>query len=184
MFSEVDQNVPKVWFPVLGEGSRAKLEKFYELIEPDEICPILPFPSKNPRRSDDILKEYRQLLFDVWNIEIRNIIYADEQNPFQVYRHICNAVLRYNNALNPLRGAKYTVSAVSSKLLSLGALLAVYNLKEIGFNIGLANVDVYGYTFKENNTKSLNKNLNYLMFGFMAIVINDKIYLYLGIYNI
>jgi hypothetical protein len=142
---EATEGIPKVWIPILGEGQRNQLERIYILVNPDEICPVLPFPSLSPRRGDELLIEYRELLFDHWRIEPRNIIYSSEQNPFETYRQIQRAVLHYNQALESLGGCKAAVSAVSSKLLSLGAFLATYELKSTGISIGLAHIEAQGY---------------------------------------
>lgn len=142
---EATAEIPKVWIPILGEGRVGQLERIYALVNPDEICPVLPSPSLNPRRGDDIIIEYRELLFDQWRIEPKNIIYAQEQNPFEAYRQIHRAACHYNRALGPLGGCKVAVSAMSSKLLSLGALLASYDLKKIGMSVGLAHVETQGY---------------------------------------
>lgn len=137
--------IPKVWIPILGEQQRGQLDRIYTLVTPNEICPVLPSPSQNPRRADEILIEYRELFFDQWRIEPRNIIYAAEQNPFEAYRQIHKAIRHYNRALQPSGGCKAIISAVSSKLLSIGALLATYELKGAGLNIGIANVESQGY---------------------------------------
>lgn len=42
--SEGSVNLPRVWFPVLGEGQAARLERIRAEIDPDEICPVIPFP--------------------------------------------------------------------------------------------------------------------------------------------
>lgn len=75
-----------IWLPILGEGSSGQIKAAHEMVKPDEICPVVPFPSQDPRRSDALLTEYHQLLFDELNIEGQNIIYVPEQNPFEVYR--------------------------------------------------------------------------------------------------
>src|SRR6266545_202085 len=50
LHAESFQRWPMVWFPVLGEGRRAQLEKIRTIIEDDaEICPVVPHPSKDPR---------------------------------------------------------------------------------------------------------------------------------------
>ncbi|MCL6447906.1 MAG: hypothetical protein K6U04_07100 [Armatimonadetes bacterium] len=146
---EATEGIPKVWIPILGEGQRGQLERIYTLVNPDEICPVFPSPSLNPRRGDELLIEYRELLFDQWRIEPKNIIYASEQNPFEAYRQIHRTVCHYNRSLGPLGGCKSVISAVSSKLLSIGALLAVYELKETGMSVGLAHVEAQGYEIDE-----------------------------------
>jgi len=148
--NEATEGIPKIWIPILGEGNSVKLERIYTLVSPDEICPVLPSPSANPRQGDDILLEYRELIFDQWRVEPKNIIYSSEQNPFEAYRQICRTVLHYEQALNPLGGCKFVISAVSSKLISLGALLATYELKRKGKSIGLAHIEAQGYTMQRD----------------------------------
>lgn len=139
----------RLWIPLLGEGQGPKLERINDLVRPDEICPVLPFPSVNPRRADDLILEYHRLLFDEFRVEPRNFVYASESNPFQVYRHIRRAILQYVDALEPLGGCKVVLSSLTSKVLSIGALLVAYELKEAKMNVGIAQVEVQGYEILE-----------------------------------
>jgi len=135
---------PVIWFPILGEDKIEHLDKAYGHIRPNEICPVLPFPSKNPRRSDTLIKDYHQLLFDKLNIEPQNIMYVPEQNPFEAYIRLTKAITNYNESLAPLDGCKAVISTFSSKLLSIGTLMTAYDLiNEIG--VGVLNVDSQGY---------------------------------------
>ena len=145
LVQESTANVPRIWIPVLGEGKEAQLMRHYDLVRPDEMCPVLPSPSVNPRRSDDLISEYREFLFDRLRVEPTNFIYACEWNPFEVYRQIYRTVERYNDALKVLGGCKVVVSALSSKLLSVGALLAAYEAKRKGFMVALSHNETNGY---------------------------------------
>ena len=158
---ESTAQMPTMWVPILGEGKVSQLEHIYTLVNPDEICPVLPFPSSNPRRGDELLIEYRELLFDHWRIEPKNIIYVSEQNPFQAYRQIHRTIIHYTQALAPLGGCKAVISALSSKLLSIGALLAAIELKMSETYIGLANVEAQGYSLGniENIDTTMSKKL-------------------------
>jgi len=141
-------DIIKVWLPILGSGQNEKLIKINDRITPHEICPILPFPSRNPRRSDDLVIEYKDFIFEYPRVEPNNIIYVDEQNPFGVYRQICQTAKQYEESLDSLGGCKVIISPLSSKLLSLGALLAAYEL-----DLGLTEVPAYGgYKMINNNT--------------------------------
>ena len=142
---EASTNIPKVWIPVLGEGKEAQLIRIYDHVNPDEICPIIPSPSIDPRRGDALILEYMELLFDKFRVEPRNILYAAEKNPFEVYRQIYRTSIHYHDALKAVGGCRVVVSAVSSKLLSIGALLAAYELKHAGYPIGISNVESHGY---------------------------------------
>jgi hypothetical protein len=141
---------PKIWIPILGENRLTHLEHIYNLDSPpDEICPVLPFPSLNPRRGDDLVLEYREFLFDRLRIEPRNFIYASERNPFQVYRKIHTAIFQYRRALTPLGECKAVLSALSTKLLSMGALLVAYELKRKRLAVGVAHVEPQGYVMRD-----------------------------------
>jgi hypothetical protein len=141
---EQDRDLPRIWAPVLGEYQEEALRRIEQKItsarDSPEICPVLPFPASDPRRGDRLLVEYQGLLTG-WQVELRNVIYAAEDNPFDVYRELCRLYDRYVEALDPLRGAKMIVSAHSSKLLSLGVLLAAVDRPEIA----VAHVEATGY---------------------------------------
>ena len=124
---QTTEEVPRVWFPVLGEGQGRRLELIWNRLNPDEICPVVPFPSRNPRRGDEIVAEHGGLLFTDFRIEPSNILRASEINPFEAYRELFLAMERYRRALGELGGCKAFVSPLSSKLLSVGALLACYD---------------------------------------------------------
>ena len=121
------EHVPRVWFPVLGENQADRLIKIQDKLDPDEICPVVPFPSREPRRGDEIIDQHRQVLFDDFQAEPKNILRASEYNPFEAYKQLHSAMDRYRRALKELGGCKAFVSPVSSKLLSVGALLACYD---------------------------------------------------------
>jgi hypothetical protein len=142
---ESTANAPKIWIPVLGEGKNEQLIRIYDHVRPDEICPVFPSPSVNPRRADNLVQEYRKLLFDRLQVEPSNFIYASEWNPFEVYRQIRMTIKRYNSALEALGKCKVVVSVLSNKLLSVGALLAAYEAKQNKYMIGISHVETHGY---------------------------------------
>lgn len=125
--SQSSEHIPRVWFPVLGEKQHERLRKIQEILNPDEICPVIPFPSRDTRRGDEIIDDHRELLFDEFTIEPKNILLACEYNPFEAYKQIYAAMDRYRGTLEELGGCKAYVSPLSSKLLSIGALLACYD---------------------------------------------------------
>lgn len=131
----------EVWIPILGENQTEQFDKIKVKLNPVEVCPVLPFPSENLRRGDNILIEFQDKLFNDPDFEAKNIVYVDESNPFQVYRLIIQTVERYNQSFELLNGCKIIVSALSSKLLTLGALLAVFEKKKDGTNIGIMHVE-------------------------------------------
>ncbi|MDV2480857.1 hypothetical protein F8E02_02315 [Methanoculleus sp. Wushi-C6] len=152
-------DIPIIWIPVLGENKKIQLERTHSWLMPSEICPVVPSPSINPRRGDDLVIEYHSILFDEWVVEPKNIIFADERNPFDLYRQIIDTVLRYDAALAALKGLKVVISSDSSKLISVGALLAAYDLKKNMRSVGLANIEPRGYDILEKeNIDKINRN--------------------------
>lgn len=150
--SESTSGQPKIWIPVLGKRQQAQLERIHTLVAPDEICPLLPSPAQDPREGDSIMIEYRELLFDQLRVEPRNIIYAAENNPFEVYRQLMRSIMHYDRALKPLGGCKVALSAMSSKLASIGVLLAAYELgrREPKVTVGVAHVESQGYRVEQS----------------------------------
>lgn len=151
---EATSENPRLWIPVLGEGQAVQLERVHDLIHPDEICPVIPFPAANPRRGDDLILEYREFLFDRLRVEPRNIVYASEANPFQVYRQLRSTILRYRDALRPLGDCKTVLSALTSKLLSVGPLLVAYELTNASVDVAIAHVEVQGYVLDDSSAEN------------------------------
>lgn len=125
--AQTTKDLPHVWFPVLGENQRDRLDRIHQHLTPDEICPVIPFPSREPRRGDEIIYAHRELLFDTFQVEPKNILLACEYNPFEAYKQVFEAMDRYRRALGELGGCKAFVSPLSSKLLSIATLLACYD---------------------------------------------------------
>lgn len=153
-FDEEGTPTPKVWIPMLGEGRRTQFDRIQDRVKPDEMCPVLPFPARNPRRADDIVIEYQEPLFDEQHFEPRNFLYASEHNPFEVYRRLRSAVLRYGEVFQILGGCRVAISPLSSKLMSLGALLTAYELKDLDYRVGIVHVEGQGYVMESTVPKA------------------------------
>jgi hypothetical protein len=136
---------PAIWIPVLGEGRTTQFQRIHELLKAQEVCPILPSPARNPRRSDDIVMEYQELLFDQLRVDPRNFIYASELNPFDVYRQVRRAALHYHEVLGLIGGCRVALSALCSKVMSVGILLVAYELKIAEFPSGIAHIECQSY---------------------------------------
>lgn len=122
---------PFVWFPVLGENRIGQLERVIANEVPDdaEVCPVLPHPSKNSRRADKLLLEYRDKLFVRMAVPTGNVMYAHESHPFETYRQLFNAMERYRKSFELLGGCRLVVTPLSSKLMTLGVGLACFNMR-------------------------------------------------------
>lgn len=152
----------KVWIPMLGKNASSSLEKIFRFVVPDEICPVLPFPSQNARRCDDILLEYREILTNQFSVDRKNLIYASEFDPIQTYIRLCNTAEYYKKSFSILGQTKFIFSVESSKLMNLSALLAFLDLKSNDFSTGIAIVDNAGYEMNKEAYNACNCNLYYV----------------------
>jgi hypothetical protein len=124
------QEWPLAWFPVLGENRTAQLQKVMSIIpEEAEIYPVLPHPSKNLRRGDELLLEYRTVLFDSRETPLTNVIYAHEAHPFEAYRQLLGAMSRYKQSMQVVGGCRLVVTPLASKLITIGTALACFDMK-------------------------------------------------------
>lgn len=138
---DADDAETTIWVPVLGEGEAARLDVLNEDIRASEICPVLPFPAAIPRRADNLIMEYRELLIDSDRVELRNFIYAHESDPFDLYKALSGLNADYAEALQPLGKTRMVLSAHSSKLLSVGVLLTAF---EHQLEVRHASPSIYG----------------------------------------
>jgi hypothetical protein len=121
----------KLWIPQLSEGKGQAAAFMYSALSPvAEVCPIIPFPSHNPRRGDNILFEYKDALTEQWDSGLLNIVYAHEANPLDVYRSVSN-IHKIREEVFAGTGEKpVTVLSPSGwRIGSLGMLLASIDLK-------------------------------------------------------
>lgn len=114
-----------------------------------EVCPVLPHPSSDPRRADRLLVEYRAPLFDQRRTPTSNIMYVHESQPFEAYRQLYKAMGRYRESLEILGGCRIVVTPLSSKLVTLGATLACYEMRpsgsEAGYGVAIPYAEVTRY---------------------------------------
>jgi hypothetical protein len=129
--AESFQDWPLVWFPVLGEGKASQLEKVMNQVIPSnaEICPVLPHPSRDPRRADRLLEQYREVLFDTRQTPTVNILLAHEGHPFETYRQLLGAMIRYQKSMSIMGGCRLVVTPLASKLITIGAGLACFEMQ-------------------------------------------------------
>lgn len=135
--AESVQDWPLVWFPILGENRVNQLQKVMasaRIPEAAEICPVVPHPSRDPRRADNLLVEYRVPLFDILKTPTANILYAHESHPFEAYRQLLGAMQRYQNSMSILGGCRLVVTPLGSKLITLGAGLACFEMRPSDLN--------------------------------------------------
>lgn len=150
----------KVLIPILGERQTSCLDRIYQSFNPEDVCPILPFPSDEPRRSDSLLMEYQVFLDEKVHVKPQDIMYADEKNAFELYRIMNKMIENYKRTLKPISDdICFGVAIFTSKLQSVGALLVgLDNNKVAIFNTITSAYEINEkdkIKIKEKNNKSV-----------------------------
>ncbi|WP_223476585.1 hypothetical protein [Oricola indica] len=119
------QGLAQVWIPQLARGRTSALTQIGTAIgRCYKICPLLPFPARDPRRADDLLSEYRIALVDEWEVDPRDVVYASERNPLDCYRTLSTLKTRFDRTMKGTYEPRMVLSPVGSKVLAAGALMA------------------------------------------------------------
>ena len=146
-------DVAKLWLPQLAAGRNFALGKIYDFVGPHDTCPILPFPASNPRISDELTEEYLTELESTWSVDTRNIIYADEEDPLDLYRTILRLDDLRKRVFSETEGSMLILSPLGSKLMALGALMAalernlpVAYLESVGYQLHGPVMDEIGHS--------------------------------------
>jgi hypothetical protein len=121
---EVQQETATLWLPQLMKNQHRILDMIYKFVNPDDTCPILPFPTHNPRQPDELIEEYRAELQSTWEVEHRDLVYANERNPLDLYRTILRLDDARRRVFQEVGGSQIVLSPLGSKVLAMGAMLA------------------------------------------------------------
>jgi hypothetical protein len=116
----------RLWLPHLVEGKAAVLNRIHSYVKPHETCPVLPFPSARWRLGDKLLAEYRDELEGAWDVDARNIVFAAENSPLDLYRTIHRIAQARASVFDGVGGSLTVLSPIGSKLLSMGAFMAAF----------------------------------------------------------
>ncbi|MCE9583818.1 MAG: hypothetical protein K8T20_15150, partial [Planctomycetes bacterium] len=145
------EEAARLWLPQLVEGRRVILERIHAHVQPDDVCPILPFPADNPRRPDRLIAEYGEQFESVWHVDFHNIVYADEKNPLDLYRTILRLDELRERVFKDIGGSLTILSPMGSKVLAIGALLAaierdfpVVHVEAVSYAADLGRLDSRG----------------------------------------
>lgn len=115
----------QVWIPQLARGRALALTQIGANIQRRyKICPLLPFPARNPRRADDLLAEYQTELVNEWEVDPRDVVYASERNPLDCYRTLSTLKTRFDRTMRGTYEPRMVLSPVGSKVIAAGALMA------------------------------------------------------------
>jgi hypothetical protein len=113
----------KLWLPQLSIAKKEELDRIYMSESFDDVCPILPFPSRDPRMGDVIIEHFLNQIEHGWGVDARNFVYASEEDPLDVYR----TILEIDEQRKPVfeeRGSIVVLSPLGTKAVALGALMA------------------------------------------------------------
>ena len=147
--SDSKRHIPRVWIPLLGDNQEGNLRNVRNYADPDNnavILPMIPFPALDPRRPDAVLTSHR-ILFEEFGVEVGNILYAGESNPFDVYQQVLSISHSYNENMKDLGGANIILSPLSSKVQSIGVCLAAHELKARGVLVAIVQTMPTSYQF-------------------------------------
>ena len=122
------QQRAKLWVPQLIQDQHTLLERIHQFVEPDDVCPILPFPATNPRRPDGLIEEYSSEMQSVWEVDPRDVVYADEKNPLDVYRSLIRIHSARTRVFRGTGGSTMVLSPLGSKAWAIGSLMAALDL--------------------------------------------------------
>jgi hypothetical protein len=89
-----------------------------------EICPILPFPARSPRAVEELVEAYRVQIAEAWAVDDRDLLYAAEDDPLDLYRTILRIDALRGAAFQIEGGSMTVLSPLGTKAMALGALLA------------------------------------------------------------
>lgn len=138
----------KLWLPQLATGRSSTLRRIHDALRPDEVCPILPFPARDPRRGDNLLCELLTPAGAPWvDVDARSIVYADEGDPLDLYR----TILRLHDLREPVfreyGGSRLVLSPLGSKVMALGALMAALDL-----DLPVMYIEDFSYTYHPSDS--------------------------------
>jgi hypothetical protein len=135
--------VAQVWIPQLARGRASTLTQIGA--SPGnwyKICPVLPFPARNPRRADDLLTEYQNELVNEWAVDPRDIVYASERNPLDCYRTLSTLKQRFDRTMKGTYEPRMVLSPLGSKVLAAGAMMAAI---EHGMSVQYVETESYDF---------------------------------------
>jgi hypothetical protein len=123
--SDATLEIARIWVPQLAKGRSAALTDIGRSIgDTYKICPVVPFPARDPRRADALITEYGTQLIDEWQVDPRDLVYVSESNPLDCYRTLSTLTKRYADAVDQIFVPSIILSPVGSRVMAAGALMA------------------------------------------------------------
>lgn len=124
--------IHSIWMPILGEGRANQVKKIQQAKwAPQDILPVVPSPSRDPKAADRLLLEYGGVLnAEEGSPTTANVLRVSEENPIEAYEGFLSTIQEFVRVYEVLGGCRVLVSSHSTKLLSLAALMAVYEARQ------------------------------------------------------
>lgn len=141
--------VAQIWLPQLGRGRVETLRRIRNTLEDVyKVCPVVPFPARNPRRADELLAEYQAQLLNEWQVDPRDLIYVSERNPLDCYRTISTLKSRYDQTVDGVFFPQLILSPFGSKVIAVGAMMAA-----IEHDLSVQYVETLRYEFEPTRSE-------------------------------
>jgi hypothetical protein len=142
-----DMPIARIWLPQLARGRVETLRKIRATHDSVyKVCPVVPFPARNPRRADELLSEYQSALVDEWRVDTRDYIYVSESNPLDCYRTISTLKKRYDKTVDEVFFPQIVLSPLGSRVIAAGAMMAA-----IEHDLSVHYVETLRYDFRTSS---------------------------------
>ena len=145
---DTNSRAARLWMPQLAWGKQAVLERIHQRVEPHAVCPILPFPASRPRLADELIELFGEELENTWQVDSRDIVYAGERGPLDLYRTILRMDDARRRVFAEVGGSQIILSPVGSKALAVGALMAALDrdftimyVEALGYEVDMSRLD-------------------------------------------
>jgi GNAT superfamily N-acetyltransferase len=142
-----------LWVPQLEFGKRQSLDRIYNDIEPHDVCPVIPFPSVDPRTGDQLLGHFETEIMETWEVAPGNLIYAAENNPLDLYRTVLRIDGERSEVFRKTGGSLLVLTPSGSKTLALGAMMAA-----VEHDLPMRYVESIGYELPDGELDQLTEN--------------------------
>ncbi len=140
----------RIWLPQLAKKRGAALERIKaSLTDIYKVCPILPFPARDPRRADLLIEEFGVEIREDWEVDPRDFLYVSEKNPLDSFRSIATLKKRYDKTVKGIYDPQLILSPVGSKVMAAGAMMAA-----IKYDLTVQYVEVLRYELDETAAKA------------------------------
>ena len=132
---------PKIWLPHLARNRTPSLQRILDSLKgPVKVCPVVPMSQSDPKAGDRLLAEYEPELMREWKIDPRDLIYALDDDPLDLYRTISAIYRRTQSVFKDVVRTHLVLSPSGNKVLAIGALMAA-----LEYDIAVRYVESVGY---------------------------------------